>query len=171
FAVCFTALPGSSAPPDLKGKTLPQVFGELLPNLEGNKNDAQQQWQNICFQLGAPGNEAMRLEACKLMAEKLDAKTPNGARIWLLKQLERIGKDECVDAVATVLDDKEEQVRDGAVRCLTNNPAPLATAKLLTRLPNTSGKDRVGLLNALGQRGDKSALQPIAKELASTEAL
>src|SRR5277367_1632223 len=85
-----------SAPPDLKGKTIKQTFDDLLPKL--GKNEAQQQWQNICWQIGAPGNEALRLEACKLMAEKLDAKTANDVRIWLLKQLERIGREECVAA-------------------------------------------------------------------------
>jgi HEAT repeat protein len=158
-----------SAPPDLKGKTLKQTFDDLLPNMA--KNDAQQQWQNICFQLGAPDNAAMRLEACKLMADKLDAKTANAARIWLLKQLERIGGEECVTAVAGAVDDKDEQVRDAAVRCLANNPAPQATAALLGKLPTFTGKSKVGLLNALGRRPeDKGIVAAAAKELGSTDA-
>lgn len=156
-----------SAPPDLKGKTLKQTFDDLLPAM--SKTEGQQQWQNICSQVGAPGNEALRGEACKLMAEKLDAKTPNAARIWLLKQLERIGREECVDAVAAVLDDKDDQVRDAAVRCLANNPAAQATAPLLAKLPGATGKAKVGLLHALGLRQDKSAIDAVAKELASTE--
>jgi HEAT repeat protein len=156
-----------SAPPDLKGKTLKQMFDDLLPNL--SKTEAQQQWQNICTQLGAPGNEALRQEAGKLMAEKLDAKTPNAARLWLLKQLERIGREECVDAVAVVLDDKDEQVRDAAVRCLANNPAAPATAALLAKLPGATGKAKVGLLHGLGHRQDKTAVDAVAKELTSPE--
>src|SRR4051812_16537477 len=86
LAVCVLATATYSAPPDLKGKTLKQTFEELLPGLDG-KQDAQQKWQDICFVLGAPGNEALRTEACKLMAEKLGSQTPKGARMWLLKQL------------------------------------------------------------------------------------
>jgi HEAT repeat protein len=167
LAVFSAPISLSAAPPDLKGKTLKQVFDELLPKMDTQA--AQQQWQSICFALSAPGNEAQRSEACKLMAEKLDAKTPNAARVWLLKQLERIGRDECVDAVASVLNDKDELVRDGAVRCLANNPAPAATAKLLGRLPNATGKDRVGIINALGLRRDAAALAGLAKELSNSD--
>jgi HEAT repeat protein len=159
-----------SAPPDLKGKSLKQTFDDLLPGMAGGgKNDAQQRWQEICFALSAPGNEALRTEACKLMGEKLDPKTPTAARVWLLKQLERIGREECVDAVAALLDDKDELLRDGAIRCLANNPAPQATAKLVARLPGANGKAKVGLLNALGHRNDKSALDAVARELTSAE--
>jgi HEAT repeat protein len=156
-----------SAPPDLKGKTLKQTFDDLLPNM--SKTEAQQQWQSICLQLGAPGNEALRVEACKLMADKLDAKTASAARIWLLKQLERIGREECVDAVTAVLDDKDEKVHDAAVRCLANNPAPQAAASLLAKLPGATGKAKVGLLNALGRRQDKGIVDAAAKELASND--
>ena len=44
----------------------------------------QMEWQEICFQLGAPGNEAGRADACRLMAEKLTPATPSIARVWLL---------------------------------------------------------------------------------------
>src|ERR1700722_7436623 len=115
-----------SAPPDLKGKTLKQTFDDLLPNL--SKTEAQQQWQNICLQVGAPDNESLRQEACKLMAEKLDTKTAAAARIWLLKQPDRIGREECVEAAPHGLDDKDDQVRDAAVRCLANNPAARAAS-------------------------------------------
>jgi HEAT repeat protein len=152
---------------DLKGKTLKQTFDELLPKMD--TQGPQQQWQSICLQLSAPGNEAMRTEACKLMAEKLDAKTPNAARIWLLAQLERIGREECIDAVAAVLDDKDQKVCDATVRCLANNPAPQATGKLLARLPKATGKDRVGIVNALGLRQDAAALDAVAKELGNAD--
>jgi len=46
------------------------------------------------------------------MAGKL-VPPPRRARIWLLKQLERIGREECVEAVAKMLDDQDPLVRDG----------------------------------------------------------
>jgi HEAT repeat protein len=130
---------------------------------------AQQQWQSICIALSAPGNEAMRVEACKLMAGKLSMRSAPEARVWLLKQLERIGGEECVEAVAGNIDEMDERVRDAAVRCLANNPSPLATTKILAKLPASTGKAKVGLINALGVRADKAAVEPVAKELASTD--
>lgn len=163
-----------AVPLDLKGKTLAQTFEELLPGMgaadPAARREPQQEWQKICFQAGAPGNEAAREEACKLMSGKLDAGMPQPARIWLLKQLERIGRGECVDQVAALLDDKDELVRDAAVRCLANNPAAGAGAKLLARLPAADGKAKIGLINALGYRSDPDAVEALAKELAAKDA-
>jgi HEAT repeat protein len=163
-----------AAPLDLKGKTLKQVFDELLPGMgardQGARREPQQKWQAICVQVGAPGNEALRKQACKLMAEKLGPQTPAPAREWLLKQLERIGRGDCVDAVAALLTDTNDRIRDAAIRCLANSPAPRATGKLVASLSAARGRARVGLLNALGQRADGSAVPALAKELASPEA-
>lgn len=167
FALTVLASP-APAQPDLKGKTLKQTFDELLPKMDGQA--AQQQWQGICLQLSAPGSETPRTEACKLMAEKLGKGTPAAVRIWLLKQLERIGRGESVEAVAAALDDTDEKVRDAAVRCLANNPATEAGGKLVAKLPAAAGKAKVGLINALGVRGDGSVVPAVAKELTDKEA-
>src|SRR5262249_1160307 len=121
----------------------------------------------ICFQLGAPGNDKLRAEAASLMADKLDPKTPSAARLWLLTQLERIGGAESVDALAAVLDDKDDVVREAAVRALANNPSPKATGKLAAKLSAAPAKAKVGLLNALGHRGDPAAVGEVARELKS----
>ncbi len=157
------------APPELKGKTLQQMFDELLPGMNAF-GQQQQQWQNICFQAGAAGNEAARAEACQLMIAKLGPMTPNGTRLWLLQQLERLGRGESVAPVSALLTDKDDLVRDAAVRCLANNPTKEATARLIAALPALGGKGRVGLINALGYRGAASAVAAVARELASTDA-
>ena len=56
--------------PDLK-----KTFGQLLPGM--GQEQAQQKWQEICWKAAAPGHEAERSLACKLMAEKLG---PGNAR-------------------------------------------------------------------------------------------
>jgi HEAT repeat protein len=160
----------SPAQPDLKGKSLADTFNELLPGLGRSDSAAQQRWQDICFQLGAPGNDKQRAEACALMCAKLDAKTPTAARLWLLTQLEHIGREESVAALAAVIDDKDDTVREAAVRALANNPSPKATGALASKLAGAKGSARVGLLNALGHRGDAAAVKMIAKELTSDEA-
>jgi HEAT repeat protein len=168
FACSLPAL-AQHAQLDLKGKSLADTFTELLPGMgaidNGARGAAQQRWQDICFALGAPGNEKLRAEACTLMVGKLDAKTPALARLWLLQQLQRIGHEESVDGLAAVLDDKDDEVREAAVRALANNPSPKATGKLTDTLGSAKGKAKIGLLNALGHRGDSAAVKAIAKEL------
>jgi len=155
-------------------KSLEQTLDELLPGMGAqeisNRRDAQQKWQEICFEAGAPGNEARRAEVCKLMAAKLSTEIAPPARIELLAQLNRIGRAECVDAVAALLDDRDEKTRDAACRALANNPAPEANAKLLAKLQ--SGSDaalKTGLLNSLGYRGDPASAGAVAKELANSD--
>lgn len=166
FALAASLTP--AAPPvDLKGKTLAQTFDDLLPKL--GEQAAQQKWQDVCFQAGAPGNDAMRAEACKLMLGKLDAATPGPVRVYFLLQIERLGRDEAVAPVAALLDDKDGVVRDAAVRALTRNPAPAATAKLADKVAGVTGTARIALLNALGSRGDKGAVETVAKDLTAKD--
>jgi len=159
-----------AAAAERKEKPLKETLEALLPGM-GAKNirdrqGPQQQWQKICFQAGAPGKEALRAEVCTLMAEKLGPQTANPARIWLLKQLQFIGRGECVDAVAKALDDKDKHVRDAARRCLANNPDPKATTRLVEKLASSrDSKLKVGLLNALGYRADRASLGAVAREL------
>jgi HEAT repeat protein len=163
LALVFLAALTSSAQPN-KDKSLADTFNELLPKFEKDPG-AQQQWQDICFKLGAPGNDKQRAEACTLMCANLDAKTPAAARLWLLTQLEHIGREESVDALGALLDDKDDVVREAAVRALANNPSPKATGKLTAKLAGAKGSAKIGLLNALGHRGDKTVVEVVAREL------
>jgi HEAT repeat protein len=156
-----------AAPPDLKGKTLDDTFTELLPGIGKTDNNAPnsagQKWQDICFALGAPGNEKLREEACKLMIAKLDDKNPKQTRLWMLAQLQRLGNEESIGGIATILDDKDDEVREAAVRAMANNSSLKATAKLTDALGTAKDKAKIGLLNALGHRADPAAIDSIVK--------
>jgi len=94
----------------------PDHWHALLPSIR--QEQAQQKWQEICWKTLAPGHEAERILACKFMAQKLGPGTPEPTRVWLLKQLERIGRGECVEKVAAVVSDGDRLVRDAAIRAL-----------------------------------------------------
>ncbi|MGO9598639.1 MAG: HEAT repeat domain-containing protein [Isosphaeraceae bacterium] len=152
---------------------LKQTLEELLPGMgaEQGFEKPQQRWQELCNQLGAPGQERRRSEVCALMAAKLasPAATPR-ARIWLLKQLERIGRGECVDAIAALFADKEPLVQSAAIRALANNPAPAAGEKLRDALRMTNdSRLMIELVNALGFRGDAESTEILSEELAASD--
>ncbi|HYW79661.1 MAG TPA: HEAT repeat domain-containing protein [Thermoguttaceae bacterium] len=154
--------------------SLEQTLDELLPKMGAEKipdrRSAQQQWQEICFEAGEPGNEDRRAEVCTLMAKKLGTETALPARLELLTQLERIGRAECVEAVAVLLSDSEARVAEAASRALANNPAPEATAKLVAKLQGDSDAAlKTALLNSLGYRGDSAGVGAAAKELAASD--
>jgi HEAT repeat protein len=173
IALCCILPMAWSASPQGNAKagtaSLQQEFEKNLPKMGSDnlseREIAQKAWQEICIKASAPGNESMRAEACKLMIPMLGPQTPDITRLWLLKQLQAIGRGECVDAVAAVLDDKDDQVSDAAVRCLATNPAPEATAKLIAKLPSANPKLALGLVNALGYRNDKAAVESLVKQV------
>lgn len=166
-----------AAAQDKKEPTLKQTLDSLLGGMGAEKipdrRSPQQQWQRICLEAGAPGNEARRAEVCRLMAARLGPDVANPARIWLLKQLQVIGRGECVEAAAKLVDDQDAHVRDAARRCLANNPDPKATAALAAKLEAEQDAElRVGLLNALGYRADAGGGAAAAKALGDpTEAV
>ncbi|MFQ6130650.1 MAG: HEAT repeat domain-containing protein [Armatimonadota bacterium] len=153
-------------------RSLAETLRELLPAMGADEHsarrDAQQQWQEICFRLGAPGNEAKREEACRLMAQAIGRDTPTPARVWLLEQLARLGRAESVQPLAAALSDPEATVRDAARRALANNPTPEAGAKLREALRATRDEQRrIGLIHALGFRAEPANVAVLADELSS----
>lgn len=158
---------------DLKGKTLQQVFEELLPGMGaadvGARREPQQAWQAICLKAGAPGNEAIRAEACRLMCDKLGPQTPAAVREWLLRQLEHIGRGESVTAVAALLRDKDDHIRAAATRCMAGNPTPEATSSLMAHVSAATSAEEAALVSALGHRADPAAVPLLSKELANPD--
>ena len=149
-------------------RDLKTTFDELLPGM--GREQAQQKWQEVCWKAAVPGHEAERSGACALMAEKLGPGTPVPCRVWLLKQLERIGKNESVGAIAAAASDGDRLVRDAAIRALANNPAPAAGEKLREAL-RAGGEPalKVALVNALGFRGEAESCDLLAVGSPGTE--
>ena len=161
----------TTAPDIPTDKPLAAVFEELLPGINAGQGDAQQRWQRICFSAGAPGNEAVRAEVCKLMCARLGPQTPAQARVWLIRQLEHIGRGESVDALAAALGDPDVLVADAACRALANNLAPEAGAKLRAALQQTTDAARaVALVCALGYRAEPESVSVLAQHLGSADA-
>ena len=156
-------------------KPLKAMLEELLPGMGAenipDRQKPQQDWQRVCYEAGAPGNDARRDEACRAMAARLGPDVAAPARIWLLKQLETIGRGECVEAVAALVGDPDPHLRDSAIRCLTNNPDPKAMAALGAKLAAAQDSAlKVALLNALAYRADAAATAAVAKELGNADA-
>ncbi|NUQ64236.1 MAG: HEAT repeat domain-containing protein [Pirellulales bacterium] len=140
-----------------------QLLEECLPGMGAEKipdrQEAQQKLQDACFALGTPGREAQREQACRMMSGKLGPQTVKPARIWLLKQLEFIGRAECVAAVAEAMADQDRELRDAARRALENNPAPEANAAILAAMEKTTDESfKAALVGSLGFRSDPSSV-------------
>jgi HEAT repeat protein len=147
------------------------VLTPLLPDMgsedPGRRNGAQSVIERIAFRASRPGAEAERAACSKAIAAALTPRAGPLARVWLLRQLERIGREEAVPQVAAMLTDGNANVRESARRALQKNPAKDANAALQKALGSADTAWRAALLNALGQRRDPSNLNILVQACAT----
>lgn len=146
---------------DLSARYLRQLDA-LLPGMGAAdlpaREKPQQEFEQLCFEVGAPGREAERTALCSAICARLGPATAKPARVWLLRQLERISREESASSLARLLMEQDGEIRDLARRALQNNPAPSASLVLRVALDRASGSDwQVALINAIGARRDVQA--------------
>jgi len=151
-----------------------EVLDNLMPDLgnedPGKRSGPQGTLERIAFQAGRPGAEADREACAKVIAAKLVRTEAVLGRIWLLKQLERIGRAEAVAAIAPLLGDPEANVRESARRALQKNPDPAANTALQQALAAANDPAwKAALINALAQRNDPANLALLAQGAASQD--
>ncbi|MCX8038214.1 MAG: HEAT repeat domain-containing protein [Candidatus Sumerlaeia bacterium] len=150
-----------------------QAVEALIPKLADpevkNRYAAQMELQDLASDASKPGNSRKRKTLGKVLAAKAaDAKVPQPARVWIVRQLEYMGGDEAVPALAKLLGDKDAELAECARRALEKNPASSATAALRKALGKaTDPVMKIGLINSLGERGDTKSVALFAKELGS----
>lgn len=132
------------------------------------QEQAQRTWQTICWRAGRPGAEAERASLCGAMAEALGKPVGKPAKLWLLKQLEYIGRGEAVEALAGMIANPDALLRESGRRALVRNPDPVAAAKLREALAAAQDPAwTVALINALAARRDSGSLPLLAERLAA----
>lgn len=150
------------------------LLERLLPGLGAawipDREQPQQELERIGLHAGRPGAEAERAALCRALAARLGPPTPEPARVWLLRQLERIGREECVDALADLLADPDPDIRDLARRALEANPTEPALLALRAALGMADEPAwQVALLNALAARHDEAAVPQIIELAGSAD--
>ncbi|MCX5676138.1 MAG: HEAT repeat domain-containing protein [Planctomycetota bacterium] len=170
-ATSVWAAPATGVVPQAPDST-PQLkdLDTLVPDAAGDdiqkRANAQKAIEVLAMNAARPGAEAERAAASKALAAKLGAATPQLARVWLLRQLQLIGRAEAVPAVAALLDDKDPLIRESARRALQWNPAPEAAATLRAALDKAADPAwRVAMINALAGRNDAASAPAIVKAL------
>jgi len=82
-------------------------------------------------------------------------------------RLKHIGTEAAIPALAALLTD--EELSHSARYVLEAMPSAKAGQALLEALPKTTGANRVGIINSLGERGDQRAVAPLAGLLADPD--
>ena len=151
-----------------------QVLAALIPDMGKervpDRAKSQQTFERISLRAGRPGAGAERLALSKAMAARLGPATPKQARIWLLKQLQHIGRDEAAAAVARLLGEQDPLIRERARRALQDNPSPAVPAALRAALAKaTEPAWRVALINAMAYRADGDTVGALIEQARDTD--
>lgn len=152
-----------------------KAFDYLLPLMSaqdvGSRYAPQIRLQDMGSYAARPGAEIERETLAKVLVKNLDQ--PNlvrEVRHWIVLQLERIGKGESVPCLAKLMTDPDENLRDYARRALEKNPDPSATDALVKSLADAKdSKWKIGLINALGTRRARKAIQPLTDALSDAD--
>ncbi len=152
-----------------------KAFDHLLPLMSAQDVGSRYAPQIVLQDMGSyaarPGAEIERETLAKVLVKNVDQ--PNlesTVRHWIVLQLERIGKGESVPCLTKLMADPDEHLRDFARRALEKNPDSAATDALLKALADAKdAKWKIGVINALGTRRAKTAVQPITNALGDAD--
>lgn len=148
----------------------------LLPLMSaedvGSRYAHQITLQHMAAHASRPNAEAERVVLAKVLGKTvLSTEMPATVRHWFVLQLERIGKAESVPVLIRLMSDPDTAMQDYARRALQKNPDPGATQTLIRALEASKNtKQTIGLLHALGDRGDQAALRAVARKLKADDA-
>ncbi|MCX7048693.1 MAG: HEAT repeat domain-containing protein [Candidatus Sumerlaeota bacterium] len=151
-----------------------KIIDGLMPGLSAEdmktQGEAQQTLQKLSFRAGRPDAENERAAISKAMGAKLKSDIPAAARVWIIREMERCGRVEAVEALATAMNDKDPLVRETARRALQKNPSPEA-AQALRKALNEAGDApwRASLIDALGFRREAQDAALFQKEASSAD--
>ncbi len=176
-SILLTLLQCNAADADFAGK-----IDSLIPTLSSanvpDRYGAQMELQKIAVNTARPGAEAERVAMANALIKKaVDKTVPQPARVWVIRMLEYIGRDESVNALTDIVKENDIELRECARRALEKNPSKSAVASLRSMLETEKDVTmQIGLINSLGERADVDSVALISKFLdnpktASTAAL
>jgi hypothetical protein len=152
------------------GEQFQKQIDDLMPNLAKGDRNAQQSLQQTCFAAGTPGRDSDRTAAVKIIVAALEGELEKPAKLWLIKQCQHIGDEQCVAVLTKSLGDGDVHISDAARRALTANPSAAANEALAAKLTSAKGSDRIPLINALGYRADAASIAPLGALLKDKDA-
>ncbi|MEX0322818.1 MAG: HEAT repeat domain-containing protein [Puniceicoccaceae bacterium] len=133
----------------------------LVPGLNSDDPDERQAARNailkVCSDATAPGTPIAELaELEQEIIDLLEVDLLLEERLYLIRLLELYGTGRSVDALSSLLGDKEVEIGDSARRALASIPGQSARNALLGGLVSKDSDKVISTLDALAYRGDSS---------------
>jgi|GEM_PF-5404414 len=159
---------------DTADKPATQSIDSLIPGLADEhaavRGPANEQLEQLCTGVLQSGDESERAIFRSQIIERLDADTPSAARIALVRQLARIGSDDVVEPLATLLSDDDEALQAAALQALRKNPSKQVRPALEAALTNAkTNEQRIALINILGERRELESVPALTTYARSSD--
>lgn len=131
-----------------------RVIVALLPGMGAaditQREQPQQDFQRMCFYAARPDAAPQREALCRAILARLDSRAPLAARLWMLRQLERIAGPESLPGLSALLGDADPLVAEAARRALQSIGGEETVQALLRALAGAADAERrVALLAAI----------------------
>ena len=110
------------------------------------------------FAASQPGKESWREMAVKAYGRTLGKLSDKEAQLFIITQLEHVGKDDAISYLKAYLHD--DRLSDAASRALATINTDASKNALLQALPDASGNARLSLVQALGDTRFAPAVPP-----------
>ncbi|GAA4454246.1 hypothetical protein GCM10023189_20460 [Nibrella saemangeumensis] len=134
----------------------------------GAVSPAQYALSAFSYAAASPGKENLRALASRAYAAALPRLSSPEAKLFIISQLERVGKDDAVTALIPFLADA--RLADPAARALATIGTPAAGNALLTALNGAPEQTRLFIMGALGKARFRPAAPAIAALSNSSDA-
>ncbi|GAB3173648.1 family 16 glycoside hydrolase [Telluribacter humicola] len=140
---------------------LVQMASMLVPAEKGDNTALEYALGGFTYYVTQPGKEALRKMAAEAYGEALGKLTDSQNKVFLIYQLQTVGKNESVPVLQSYL--KDEKLSGPAARALVKIGTPEAGQALLSALNGTSGTTQLSLVEALGDSRFTQAAPAIEK--------
>jgi HEAT repeat protein len=151
---------------------IPELVEQLGSTNLAVQTEARARLFAECSHAGRPGAEAERKAVCQAICAVLKPDSPPAVASELVRNLQRIGAEESVRTLVSLMGSPDAHLRDDARQALEVNPSPAAGQALLSELEKARDPHwTAGLITALGERGGQGTSSVIAAYLNSTDPL
>ncbi len=142
-----------------------EICGMLLPPGDGDDTQARFALDALTTTASQRGRERERWMVARALIKALEKAADKEIQAFLIRQLQRTGKNESVKPLRKYLYDK--RLCEPAVQALLAIGTSAAEKALLKSLKSNTGKNRVAIIKALGELRSKDATKKILEYAAS----
>ncbi|WP_152269859.1 family 16 glycoside hydrolase [Agriterribacter humi] len=136
-------------------------------NTQGDHTKLHYAINGFSFSASQPGKENWRQMAIKAYGEALQKLSDKEAKLFIITQMEHVGKDDAVAYLQAYLQD--ERLSDAASRALASINTEASNNALLQALSNATGNAQLSLVQALGDTRSTAAVQPVSALVKSND--